>query len=138
MNIKKELREYLALESQVESEKDLLRELHSKIVYTSNVLKGMPGAKSSDKDKLGKSVAKLVDIERKHTRTLEAYTERIEKIDEWYRNLPESIYKTALYWRYMKGFEWLRVQRKLGNIKSADALRVGVNTLIATNSKYFK
>ena len=134
MNIKKKLRGYISAKQQLEREKDFLRELNATIVYGQTAFKDMPGSKSWHKDKLGKTAARLLDLQRKHTNTYEALVNEIELLDKWYNTLPENIYKTALYYRFFKGMSWVPIQHKLGNHKTADALRVGVNDLIATNS----
>ena len=136
-DIKKELRLYLQLKIQLETERDRMRELHSLIVYGGTALSGMPGAKSWDKDKLGKATAKLVDLEHKHTETFKQLSERVARVETWYDSLPDSIYKSALYWHFIKGFSWPAVQRRLGNIKSSDALRVSVDYLIFTHQDSF-
>ena len=136
--IKKELRLYLGLKAQLETEQDRMRELHSMIVYSGTALNGMPGAKSWDKDKLGKETAKLVDLEKKYIDTFKKLTERTIRVETWYNSLPDSMYKAALYLYYIKGENsWLTVQRRLGNHKSADALRVGVDYLIHTHKDTF-
>lgn len=137
MNIKKNLRGYISAKQQLEREKDFLRELNATIVYGQTAFKDMPGSKSWNKDKLGKTAARLLDLQKKHTLTYNRLVTEIEKLDTWYDTLPESIYKTALYYRYFKGMSWTPIQHKLGNLKTADALRVGVNNLIATNSMYY-
>ena len=107
------------------------------IVYGGTALKGMPGAKSWDKDKLGKETAKLVDLEKKYIDTFKKLTERTIRVETWYNSLPDGMYKAALYLHYIKGHSWLMVQRRLGNHKSADALRVGVDYLIYTHKDTF-
>lgn len=137
MNIKKKLRGYISTKQQLEREKDYLRELNATIVYGQTAFKDMPGSKAWNKDKLGKTAARLLDLQKKHTNTYSVLVAEIEKLDTWFESLPESIYKTALYYRYFKGMSWTQIQHKLGNLKTADALRVGVNNLIATSSMHY-
>lgn len=129
-DIKKELKLYTQYKTQLEAERDRMRELHSMIVYGGTALSGMPGAKAWDKDKLGKATAKLVDLEHKHAETFRVLTERVVRVETWYNSLPDGIYKAALYWHFIRGDSWLMVQRRLSNLKSSDALRVGVDYLI--------
>ncbi|MBQ5825153.1 MAG: hypothetical protein IIW48_10165 [Clostridia bacterium] len=128
--IKKELSLYLGLKLQLEAERDRMRQLHSKIVYGGIMLKDTPGGKGWSKDKLGQSVERLIDMEREHLETFCKLEERIIRVETWYNSLPDGIYKAALYWHYINGTSWLMTQRKLGNHKSSDALRVGVDYLI--------
>ena len=134
MSIKTDLRGYISKKQQLERECDILRELNATIVYGQTAFKDMPGTKSWNKDKLGKASSRLLDLQRKHTKTFEELVDEIVTLDNWYAELPESIYKTALYYRFYKGMSWVPIQHKLGNNKTADALRVGVNHLIATQS----
>lgn len=135
--IKQELKLYLGLKAQLENEKDRMRELHSMIVYGGTALNGMPGAKSWDKDKLGRETAKLIDLEKKYVDTFSKLTERTVRVETWYNSLPDGIYKAALYLHYVRGFSWVMVSRRLGNLKSADALRVGVDYLIQRHKDTF-
>lgn len=135
--IKKELKLYLGLKAQLKTEQDRMRELHSMIVYGGTALSGMPGAKSWDKDKLGRETAKLVDLEKKYIDTFAKLTERTLRVETWYNSLPDGVYKAALYLHYVQGFSWVMVQRRLGNLKSADALRVGVDYLIHQHQNTF-
>lgn len=136
-DIKRELKLYTQFKAQLEAERDRMRELHSLIVYGGTALSGMPGARSWDKDKLGKATAKLVDLEHKHAETFKQLSERVIRVETWYNSLPDNIYKAALYWHYMKGEPWNMCQRRLGNLKSADALRVGVDYLLFKNKDSF-
>lgn len=138
MSIKRDLREYIAKKQQLERECDILRELNSQIVYGQTAFKDMPGTKSWNKDKLGKATTRLLDLQKKHISTFKELVEAIVKLDNWYAQLPESTYKIALYYRYYKGLSWVQIQHKLGNDKSADALRVGANYLISTNSHSYR
>jgi hypothetical protein len=135
--IKQELKLYTQLKAQLEVENDRMRELHSKIVYGGTALKGMPGAKAWDKDKLGKATADLIDLEHKNAETFRRLSERIVRVETWYNSLPDGMYKAALYSHFIQGYSWQRVSRRLGNHKSADALRVGVDYLISTHKDSF-
>ena len=135
--IKRELKLYMQLKIQLETERDRMRELHSTIVYGGTALSGMPGAKTWDKDKLGKATANLVDLEHKHAETFKQLSERVIRVESWYNSLPDGIYKAALYWHFMRGDSWLMVQRRLSNLKSSDALRVGVDYLIYKHKDSF-
>lgn len=128
--IKERMYRLAALETQMEIEKDRIAELHGLAVYCGTVLKKTPGVKAWNKDKLGKITAQLCEAEKKHIATLKELTEKKVIADEWYNSLPQNIYKQALYWFFFKNLSWYQVQKKLGNNKSADALRMGVNKLL--------
>lgn len=135
--IRRELRLYSQLKTQLETERDRMRELHSLIVYGGTALSGMPGAKAWDKDKLGKATATLVDLEHKHAETFKQLAERVVRVETWYDSLPDNIYKAALYWHFIRGDSWLMVQRRLSNLKSADALRIGTDRFIYEHKDSF-
>lgn len=128
--IKDRMDRLAALNTQMEIEKDRIAELHGQAVYCGQILKKTPGVKQWDKDKLGKITAQLCELEKKHIATLQEFERKQAIADDWYSSIPDSIYKQALYWFFFKGLTWQQVQRKLGNNKSADALRMGVNKLL--------
>ncbi len=128
--IKERMERLAALKTQMDVERDRIAELHGLAVYCGQILKATPGVKAWDKDKLSKITVQLCETEKKHIATLQELEKKQNIADAWYSSIPDSIYKQAMYWFFFKDLTWLQVQRKLGNNKSADALRMGVNKLL--------
>lgn len=90
---------------------------------------------SGSKDKLGDSVAKIVDIENEISEIVEEYTKQRQKIIQQIDTMSEMNYYDVLYERYVNGESFDYIASSMGYC-TRQVLRIHGEALLEFEKKY--
>lgn len=114
MTAKKHLRQLYWLEKEIkDKEEELIRLRERAGSCAAKELTGMPGG-SSDPDKIGTIMAKVVDLERYINKRIIYLLDLKAEIEKQIDEMPNSLYRSLLYKRYVLRMDWLTIADELG------------------------
>jgi len=111
---KRFLRGYKALILRRDS---LLREierLRESITGTTVALKEDVVSGGGASDRMGETVARIVDAEDALRPALEEITQKVSRIITAIDSVPDEMQKTVLTLRYIEGLDWIKIQERIG------------------------